>query len=266
MLTFPCPFSLARVAELVDAQDSKSCDPKGHESSTLSPSTMNTPLIIALDGLERAQAYALARELSSLVWGYKVHELLVREGFEVIAELKKYGNVFVDLKFHDIPATVEKEVTAMAEYGTDIITVHASGGAKMLEAAVRAGGTKVAAVTLLTSLSPEAAVLIYQDAPKEIVKTLATEAARAGVANIVCSAHEIGIVREAAPLARIIVPGIRLAQNPSYYPDIAQMDDQVRITTAREAIDAGADFLVIGRPVTKAPNPRAALEAIIRDH
>lgn len=216
---------------------------------------MNSHIIIALDGLTKERALDIARETKGVVWGYKMHELLIREGFSMIKELKKYGNVFVDLKFHDIPETVRKEVAALAEFGADLISVHASGGEAMLKAAVASGGNKVAAITLLTSLSPEASALIYQGTPKEIVKTLAMEVVSAGVKNIVCSPHDIGIVRKAAPEARIITPGIREVGDEHH--------DQNRTMSARNALHAGADFLVIGRPITKALDPRQALEAIL---
>lgn len=212
-------------------------------------------IIIALDGMSREESLALAESVSGMVWGFKVHEFLIREGFQLVAELKKYGNVFVDLKFHDIPETVRKEVAALRERGADLISVHASGGEAMLKAAIAAGGEKIAAITVLTSLSPETTALIYQSAPQEVVRILATEAAHSGVKNIVCSPHEIGIVKEAAPEAHIITPGIRGAGEDAH--------DQVRTMSAREALEAGADFLVIGRPITQAPDPREALEEII---
>jgi orotidine-5'-phosphate decarboxylase len=161
-----------------------------------------------------------------------------------VKELKQFGNVFVDLKFHDIPATVEKEVSAMVAHGADLVTVHASGGVEMLKVAVAAGGEKVAAVTVLTSL-PDA----------DAVPRLARLAAEAGVSNLVCSPHEIGVVKEVAPKMCIITPGIRGPEDTA--------NDQRRISSAREALLAGASLLVIGRPITKALHPERALEAII---
>jgi orotidine-5'-phosphate decarboxylase len=216
---------------------------------------MDSPIIIALDGMSREDSLALAKETRGLAWGFKAHELIVREGFGIISQLKEHGRVFVDLKFHEIPAYVESEVRAVAGYGADLITVHASGGSEMLEAAVAAGGEKVVAVTVLTAISPEEAKTIYRAEPLETVKSLARKAHGAGVRNIVCSPQEIAIVKEAAPGVRIITPGIR--------SEADTRDDQKRTSSPKEAVVAGADFLVIGRPITKAPHPRAALESIL---
>lgn len=216
---------------------------------------MNSHIIIALDGLSKSESLALAESVSGMAWGFKAHELLIREGFQLISELKKYGNVFADLKFHDIPETVRKEVAALTELGADLISIHASGGRAMLEAAVAVGGEKIVAITVLTSLSPEENVMIYHNVLTEQVKNLAKLAHDAGVKNIVCSPHDISIVRKATPEARIITPGIRGVNDAPH--------DQKRTMTAREALDAGADFLVIGRPITKAPDPRQALGQIL---
>ncbi len=216
---------------------------------------MESPVIIALDGLSKETALRIAKETRDLVWGYKIHDLVLRAGLDIIAELKQYGNVFVDMKFHDIPATVEKEVAALSALGADLITVHASGGHEMLEAAVRAGGEKIVAVTALTSLSENATLAIYGDTPQDTVRKFAKSANDAGVRNIVCSPQEITMVKDSAPDAHIITPGIRSIEDPK--------DDQNRTMSAKEAIAAGAALLVIGRPITKAPHPRAALEKIL---
>lgn len=178
------------------------------------------------------------------VWGFKVHDLVMREGFEIMKELKRFGKVFLDLKFHDIPTTVGGEVAAAAAHGADLITVHASGGAEMLKAAIEAGGDRIVAVTVLTSLPNASAV-----------PALATLAASVGVRNIVCSPHEIHTIKEATPGAHIITPGIRSPAD--------EKDDQKRTMSAKEALAAGADLLVIGRPITKAPRPAEALKNII---
>lgn len=208
-----------------------------------------------MDGMSLEESLKLAREVEGWVWGFKVHDLLIREGFGVIREFKKYGNVFADLKFHDIPETVRKEVAALADAGADLLTVHTSGGVAMLEAAVAAGGERVVAVTAFTSLSAADIHMIYHISPAEAVEGLARTAAEASVRNIVCSPQDIAIVKHVAPHARIVCPGIRGPND--------EKDDQARTMSAREAVDAGADLLVIGRPITKAPDPRAALENII---
>jgi len=179
------------------------------------------------------------------VWGFKVHELVVREGFGVIRKLKKYGNVFVDLKLHDIPHTVELEVKTLVAYGADIITVHASGGKEMLRAAVDAGGDKIAAVTVLTSLPP---------AEARKVPHLASLARSAGISTIVCSPREVGALRKLWKTARFITPGIRGPQD--------KKTDHKRTSTPEEALKRGATLLVIGRPITKAPDVGQALQEL----
>jgi len=211
-------------------------------------------IIIALDGMSLHESLKLADALKGKVWGFKGHDLFMREGFTCISKLKEYGNIFVDLKLHDIPATVEKEVIALVAHKADLITVHASGGIAMLEAAVRAGGNKVVAVTALTSLSPKDTQEIYKASPEETVRQLAESATQAGVSNIVCSPLEIKTVKEVDNNLTVIVPGIRQEK---------QHDDQKRTLTAKEAIHAGADLLVIGRPITKAPQPIEALDYIL---
>ena len=215
---------------------------------------MESPVIIALDGMSLTDSLRIADETKDLAWGFKIHDLFFREGPAVIEAFKQRGRVFVDTKFHDIPATVEKEVAALLGLGADLVTVHASGGTEMLRAAVAAGGQKIAAVTALTSLSEMDTRMIYHTTPEESVRVLAGLAYEAGVRNIVCSPQEIGIVRDISKEISILTPGIRSREDPK--------DDQSRTTTPREAIAAGATFLVIGRPITKALHPRIALEEI----
>jgi len=211
-------------------------------------------IIVALDGLSKEQAFALVENTHDLVWGFKVHELIVREGFEIIKKLKPFGGVFVDFKFHDIPQTVEYEVAALTEYGADLITVHASGGKEMLESAVKAGGERVVAISALTSLSEESATRIYGTTTGNLIQRLAELAKETGVKNIVCAAPDIHTVRTVYPTATLITPGIRQEKTE---------DDQKRTMTAHEAMSAGANLLVVGRPITKAPDPRSALLEII---
>jgi orotidine-5'-phosphate decarboxylase len=130
----------------------------------------------------------------------------------------------------------------------------------MLEAAVREGGSAVAAVTVLSSFSEDEVQNLYGVASQEAVKELATCARNAGVTNIVCSPHEISIVKTIDHSLSVITPGIRPSVQP---PEVAQ-DDQSRVMTPREAQEAGADFLVIGRPITKALDPQRALEEILQ--
>ena len=215
------------------------------------------PVIVALDGLSWPEALAIATDLQGKVWGYKVHDLFEQEilkGHNIIPVLKQFGKVFLDLKFHDIPATVGKRVKVYAESGADIMTVHASGGAKMIAEAVKnRGKAMIAAVTVLTSLEEEETQEIYNQPTLEQVHNLAKIAMRGGAQAMVSSPKELAMLAQDPELKSLlrIVPGIRR-------PDDAK-DDQKRTMAATDALAAGASLLVVGRPLTKAPNPSEAL-------
>lgn len=215
---------------------------------------MNSPIILALDDLTKEASLMLAKNTTGSVWGYKIHELVLREGFTMISDLKEYGKVFVDFKFHDIPTTVYHEVVALRSHGVDLISVHASGGSAMLEAAVRAGGNSIVAITLLSSFSEEEVEKIYDTKIETFVADSVRRATDAGIQHIVCSPHEIALVESIAPTCTIITPGIR------EYPT---GDDQNRSLSAREAMSRGANLIVIGRPITKAPEPQETLKQIL---
>ena len=203
-------------------------------------------IIVALDGISKKDALIMAKKLKGLVWGFKVNDLLF-DSVSVIKELKKYGRVFADTKLHDIPNTVANSVKRLSRTGVDMITVHALGGFKMMKAAKKfAGKSKIIAVTVLTSHGGNA---------KQDVVSLTKSAQKAGVDGIVCSAHEAPYVSK--KLIRI-VPGIR----PIGY---LLKDDQKRIATPQEAIQSGADFLVIGRPITQSKNPVFATKQILTE-
>jgi len=190
--------------------------------------------------------------------------LFVREGMPLVDELKRGGAaVFLDLKFHDIPSVVGKAVEKAAARGVDYLTVHASGGAAMIEAAVRAAeaagtGTKVLAVTVLTSLSLDAwRAGASPDEPtvEEAVRRLAWLAVGSGAHGLVGSARETGILREAGGAGTFVVtPGIAVPG--------AEVADQERTVTVEQAAQSGADILVVGRGVRAAADPRAALLSI----
>jgi orotidine-5'-phosphate decarboxylase len=225
-----------------------------------------TGLIVALDTPDLAQAEALAKELSGAVAALKVGStLFIAHGPEAILEVGQHAPVFADLKLHDIPHQIEGAVAELARLGVWMLTVHASGGRAMVQAAVRAaatgaapGGPKpvVAAVTVLTSLSETGLEEVGQGPdPKAQVIKLARLAVSAGAGALVCSPHEIAPLREAlGPGATLVVPGIR--------PAGADPGDQARVMTPAEAKNAGADFIVVGRPVAEAPDPAAAAAAI----
>ncbi len=221
-------------------------------------------LIVALDGDDLIAAEGLARSLTGAVDAYKVGlTLFAAHGPEALFEIGQHGRVFCDLKLHDIPTQVRGAATSLASKGVWLTTVHASGGRAMIAAAVegaRAGaggsGTLVAAVTVLTSLDAEALAAVGQPAePAGQVLRLACLAVAAGAQALVCSPREVASVRaEVGPDIVLVCPGIR--------PAGGDAGDQSRVATPAAAVAAGADFLVVGRPITAAGDPRAAAEDI----
>ena len=196
---------------------------------------------------------------------YKVGlELFVAEGERAIEMVQKRGGrIFLDLKLHDIPETVGRAVASAARIGAVFLTVHTSGGFEMLTRAAEAAGAglKILGVTVLTSLVEDdlRAEGIESTIP-EMVRARARVAARAGVAGLVCSPHEIEHARAAAPGLFIVVPGIRPAEGAG-----SAKGDQKRVATARQAIDNGADYLVVGRPVRDAADPAQAFAALVAE-
>jgi orotidine-5'-phosphate decarboxylase len=221
------------------------------------------PIFAALDTPDLDRALTLARQLRSHIGGAKVGlEFISAQGPAGIAALVETGlPVFADVKFHDIPNTVAGAVRALGGLGAAILNVHASGGAAMMEAAATAAAgfssrPRVIAVTVLTSLDAAAlAETGVAASPRDQVVRLARLAQRSGMDGVVCSPEEIAGVRAACGADFLIVtPGIR--------PAGAAMDDQKRAATPAAALKAGADYLVIGRPITAAPDPAEAARAI----
>lgn len=216
-------------------------------------------IALALDTADRDQFGAWCRELGPRVGVVKVGlEAFVRWGSAVLDEVRSTGaKIFLDLKLHDIPNTVAGATTAARDLGVELLTVHASGGSAMVEAAVaEAGEMKILAVTLLTHLDQTALEeLDLPGAPAVRVSRWASLARRAGAAGVVCSALEASRLRSENPRPFLLVtPGIRAAGEPR--------GDQRRISGPREALRAGSDLLVIGRPITRAPDPVRALEEL----
>lgn len=203
------------------------------------------PVIVALDRISKEKAIEIARELSGKVWGFKVHDLFIRYGAEIISLLKPFGKVFLDMKYHDIPATVGAEVRASVHHGADLISVHAEGGVPMLRAAVSEGGARVVAIGELTSA--------YN--PTRI-RERALRAHMGGVSAMTGAAQDIAIIKEVDQGLKIITPGIRAPGEPK--------DDQVRTASPREALKAGANLLVIGRPIIESREPLKALKTLFR--
>ena len=225
-----------------------------------------SPIIVALDFPNAQEAYDLAACLDPQKCRVKVgKELFTRCGPVVIEKLQKLGfEVFLDLKFHDIPNTVAGACKSAAELGCWMINVHASGGSAMLEAAADAIShveepPLIIAVTILTSLDDEALGQIgFQSSAKQMTLHLASLARDAGIDGVVSSAHDIAAMKDDFGEEFLVVtPGIRPLGSAS--------GDQARIATPKSAVSSGADYLVIGRPITQAERPIEALESILSE-
>ena len=221
-------------------------------------------LCVALDFATREEILAAARRFGSKAGWLKVGlEAFVAEGPRIVSEVAETGaRVFLDLKLHDIPTTVARAVAAAVRSGASMVNVHALGGREMLVAAgesARATGrsAKVIAVTLLTSLdSRSLADLPISGHPEGIVRRLAALAKDCGLDGVVCAARDVREVKSAAGAAFLaVVPGIR--------PAGTDRGDQKRVATPAEALAEGADILVVGRPLTAAPDPNAALASLL---
>ncbi|CAN5838555.1 orotidine-5'-phosphate decarboxylase [soil metagenome] len=215
--------------------------------------------ILALDVPTPERALALVGEIPGALWVKVGLQLFTASGPGVVRALRERGHrVFLDLKLHDIPNTVARAVEAAAALEVELLTVHASGGSAMLRAAQAAaggaGGPRLLAVTLLTSLSGAEVGEAWGRAavsPVVEVRRLAALAREAGLAGVVASVHEVPQIREEAGAELLVLtPGIRLAGDDA--------GDQARVATPAEAARLGIDFIVIGRTVTAAPDPAAA--------
>lgn len=227
---------------------------------------MSSPIVVALDFPSEAQALALAERLNPQQCRLKVgKELFTRCGPKVVEGLHALGfEVFLDLKFHDIPNTTAMAVKAAAELGVWMVNVHCSGGLKMMQACREVleqhnGNTPLLiGVTVLTSMEQSDLAGIGLDiAPQQQVLRLAGLAEQAGLDGLVCSAQEAALLKKQWPAGQLVTPGIR--------PAGSAQDDQKRILTPTQAMRAGSDYLVIGRPITQAANPAQALSDILAE-
>ncbi|MCL2495827.1 MAG: orotidine-5'-phosphate decarboxylase [Clostridiales bacterium] len=233
---------------------------------------MRERLIVALDVPTRKEAFKLVKILDGEVGAYKIGmQLYNSEGPDIVRDIQLFGGkVFVDLKFHDIPNTVAQTSRVMARRQAFMYTMHAGGGSKMLRTAVEAAAEEAAilemekplaiAVTVLTSINQNA---FEQEMGVKIpivehVVELAKMAQQAGMDGVVCSPQEIGPVRAACgPDMLIVTPGIR--------PAWASSNDQERVLTPQAAIKAGASYLVVGRPIITAADPKEAARKIVAE-
>jgi orotidine-5'-phosphate decarboxylase len=230
---------------------------------------MHNPILVALDVSGADEALRLVETLAEVVGGFKIgSELFTAAGPGIVRQIRERGvPVFLDLKYHDIPHTVAKAVTSAVQLDVQFLTVHTSGGCEMMRAAEQAAQEAaqkrqsppplVLGVTVLTSLdSQELSEIGFQSTAARQVERLAVLAQQSGLRGLVCSPLEIAALRQLLPAGvQLVTPGIR--------PAGGAMNDQKRTLTPKDALDAGADWLVIGRPIWAAPDPRKAAENIL---
>ena len=222
--------------------------------------TVRNPLVVALDRSDLDEAEGLAKALSGVAGVLKVGlQLFLANGPPAVDRIRRHGSVFLDLKLHDIPTTVARAAREAGRLGPDLLTVHALGGEPMVRAAVdgAAAGAqtrgfeppRVVAVTVLSSVGGESLA-----SPS----SLAFEAIEAGATGVVVSGDDVREVREVlGPEPLIVVPGVR--------PSGSRSNDHVRLLTPREAIKSGADYIVVGRPVTDATDPASVARGILAE-
>lgn len=222
-------------------------------------------VIVALDVPDSGQALELIEQLDGLIQWFKVGlELYLSEGNKVVETIRDKGySVFLDLKLHDIPNTVAGAVRSASRAGAQMLTLHAGGGPAMMTAAAEAAASmpaapKLLAVTVLTSMDQAQLQAVGVSAsPADQVLRLARAGWDAGIRGFVSSAEEVAAMRRSFPEAALVIPGIRPAGSAA--------GDQKRVATPAAAIAAGADYLVIGRPITEAADPAKAAVAILRE-
>jgi orotidine-5'-phosphate decarboxylase len=221
-------------------------------------------LIVALDRSNRLDILEMVDELSGLAGMFKIGlQAFVANGPSLVREISERGErVFLDLKLHDIPNTVSKSAQEAARLGAAMLTIHASGGEKMIRAASDAardsgGSLVILGVTVLTSLDDESLQAIgMREGAEAAVVRLARLAMESGAGGVVASPREIAAIRRACgDNLKIVTPGIRMGGEPA--------SDQARTLSAREAVADGADYIVVGRPITDAPNRREAAESLL---
>lgn len=221
---------------------------------------MKLPIALALDAPDLDTAKNWAQEASTFVSTLKIGlETYLRDGKKAIQDIKAISDcdIFLDLKLHDIPATVIGACTSIKDLNPKYLTVHASGGKEMIESAVKTlPNSLITAVTILTSLNEESLKKIgYKLEPRDSAIHLAQLAVEAGARAIVCSAQEVAVIRKAVGKEVVLItPGIR--------PAGSSLDDQKRVATPRQALQDGANLLVIGRPITASSSIKIACQQL----
>jgi orotidine-5'-phosphate decarboxylase len=225
-------------------------------------------LVVALDTPTAADALKLAKCLKGKVGVLKVGlELFCAEGLDVVKELQHFAPVFLDLKLHDIPTTVKRALTAVLRLDPLLVNIHALGGLDMMRAAAESvkehrqsgGRTRLLAVTVLTSMDKLSLVKLgLKGDPSGVVLRLASLAKEAECDGVVCSGQESAMLRSSCGERFLLL-------NPGIRPMGADAQDQARVMTPSEAISAGSNWIVVGRPITHAPDPAAAAEAILSE-
>ena len=219
-------------------------------------------LIVALDGIAPDQALQVAGDLSHLqpngLWGFKIGHSLTFAGAEWIAELKKLGKVFVDLKLYDIPNTVENNVGWLSSLNVDLATVHLSMGRSTLEK-ITDKGVGILGVSLLTSAIPDECKRIYRGSTTETLLQLFREASESGITGVVCSPKDLHLLDQIDPDRTLlrVCPGIRGSKDDA--------GDQKRTMTPAEAVSEGADLLVVGRPIVERTDYLDATNRILKE-
>jgi orotidine-5'-phosphate decarboxylase len=226
---------------------------------------MRDRVIVALDVPHSARALRLVERLDGMIRWFKIGlELYLSEGNAIVETIRGKGySVFLDLKLHDIPNTVAGAVRSSSRAGAEMLTLHAGGGPAMMAAAADAAAgldsaPTLLAVTVLTSMDAmQLHAVGVVDSPAEQVLRLARTGWDSGIRGFVSSPQEVAAMRQAFPNATLVIPGIR--------PTGSVVGDQKRVATPAAAIEAGADYLVIGRPITQAADPGAAAAAILEE-
>lgn len=224
----------------------------------------NNPIFCALDTNDISKAKYIAEQVKPFIGGYKLGlEFFTSCGIDGLIQIKKIGlPLFIDLKFYDIPNTVTSALKNILELQPLLTTIHISGGSKMMAECLDLRNqvnseTKIVGVTMLTSFNDEMMKEIgHSLSINESISALAGVANKVGIDGVVCSPLEIKLLKEKYPNLELVVPGIRSSKD--------SVDDQVRTLSAKEAIDHGANYLVVGRPITQAAEPAKAAEEILK--